>query len=368
MDLICANSSMEDIGVVKDYKWDLAYGSDENNFECEIALLKAEYEAGWFLYIEGTEYGGIIDDIAVDTAAESVTYKGRTWHGILESKVLAPDSGNDYLTVSGEAHAVLRTLIARMGLTNLFSVSEEDSGIKFSYKFDRYVKGYTGIRKMLRNEKAKLMMQYNGKKVILSAVPAVNYAKDESFDSDQIAFKINQSYHPVNHIICLGHGELKDRMVVHIYADADGNISGTKTYTGLQEIEDTYDYANAESEEELTKGGIEKMQEAWGSSSVDFDFDAKDEIYDIGDIVGATERTTGTSVAAYISKKIVTITKGTATVDYETEAVPGTVADSGYPSSGGGGSSETVQSDYLSSVLASETGTLIDYESEIKEV
>jgi hypothetical protein len=32
----------------------------------------------------------------------------------------------------------------------------------------------------------------------------------------------------VNHLICLGSGELQNRIVVHLYVDADGNISQTQ--------------------------------------------------------------------------------------------------------------------------------------------
>ena len=117
MDLIYMNSSMQDIGVIKAYNFDLAFGSDENNFELKVGVNDHCCEAGYYVYIEGTEYGGIIDAVASDTAAEEVTYTGRTWHGILNSKVLCPDSGQDYLTLNGNANTVLGTLISRMGLT-----------------------------------------------------------------------------------------------------------------------------------------------------------------------------------------------------------------------------------------------------------
>ena len=326
MDLIYADESGEDIGILKDYKWDLAYGKDENDFTCEVDLQNNKCEAGWRLYMDGTEYGGVVDAIEVDTGNDTLTYSGRTWHGILESKVIQPDSGMDYLTVSGDAHTVLKTLIKRIGLDGLFQVASESAGIKItSYKVDRYVKAYTGIRKMLKACGAKLRMSYNGSKVMLSAVQAVDYSKDEQFDQDQMAFKVSKEYHPTNHLICLGPGELKDRMVVHLYTDATGNISGKQTLTGMQEVCDTYDYSNAESKEDLVEKGTERLQEAWGKSTIDYDFDATAEIYDIGDIIGASERTTGISVKACITKKIVTVSNGAVAIDYDSEAMTGTV-------------------------------------------
>ena len=114
MDLIYANSSREDIGVIPDYDFDLAFGSDENDFELTVSRNDHCCEAGYYIYIEGTEYGGIVDAITSDTAAEDVTYSGRTWHGILNSKILCPDNGENYLTVSGDANTILGTLLPRM--------------------------------------------------------------------------------------------------------------------------------------------------------------------------------------------------------------------------------------------------------------
>jgi hypothetical protein len=36
MDLIYTNTRLEDVGVLKDYTFDLAFGSDENDFEVTI--------------------------------------------------------------------------------------------------------------------------------------------------------------------------------------------------------------------------------------------------------------------------------------------------------------------------------------------
>lgn len=325
MDLIYADADREDLGVLKDYKWDLAYGKDENNFTCEVALQNNKCKEGFYLYMDGTEYGGIVDTVTVDTGSDTLTCSGRTWHGILESKIIQPDAGMDYLTLSGDAHTVLRTLINRLGLSDLFRVATGNSGIQINYKMDRYIKAYTGIRKMLRASGSKLKLSYDGAYVELAVVSVTDYSADEQFDTDQISFKVSKDYHPINHMICLGTGELKDRMVVHLYTDAKGNISGTQTMTGLQEICETYDYANAESREDLIKGGTEKLQEAWGKSTIDYDFEAGAEAYDIGDIIGAVERSTGIAVRASITKKIVTVSNGTVSIDYDSEAMTGTV-------------------------------------------
>lgn len=346
MDLIYMNPDKEDIGVLKDYTLDMAYGADENNFECTVSSSNNVCEAGFYLYAEGTEYGGIIDSINVDTESETVIYKGRTWHGIMESKVFEPDAGNDYLEVSGEANSVLSSLITRMGLEDMFTVSDEASGVDISYKMNRYISGYTGILKMLKASGAKLNVIFKGGFVELSAEPLADYSKDEQFDTDQISFTIEKNYKPINHVICLGQGDLKDRRVIHLYADGVGNISGTQTFTGVDEVCTTYDYPNAESDEELIKGGVDIIKASWASDTIEFDFESDDESFDINDVIGAKEFATRTEVVAHITKKIIQIKDYTTSIAYSCESGVGTVASSGYPSSGSGGGSGVVVDAY----------------------
>lgn len=357
MDLIYMNPNKEDIGVLKDYTLDMAFGSDENNFECTVSSSNNVCEAGFYLYAEGTEYGGIIDSINVDTEKETVIYKGRTWHGILDSKIFEPDAGNDYLVVKGEANTVLSTLISRMGLGNMFKVSSEASGINISHKMNRYISGYIGILRMLKANGAKLNITFKNGFVELSAKPFVDYSKDEQFDTDQISFTIQKNYKPINHVICLGQGDLKDRRVIHLYADGVGNISGTQTFTGVDEMCVTYDYSNAESDEELIEGGVEIIKASWASDSIEFDFESDDESFDINDVIGAVEFTTGTQVKASITKKIIKIQDYTTSISYSCESGVGTVASSGYPSSGSG-------SIVVDAYTKAETDTLLKKKSD----
>lgn len=311
------NAQKEDVGVLKDYTFDLAFGKDENNFECEIDMGNHCCDAGFYLYYEGNEYGGIIDSMELDTERNSVKYIGRTWHGIMDSKVIEPDVGQDYLTLTGEANSVLSALIERLGLNGLFSASTDDSGIEISYQMNRYVSGYEGIRKMLKSSDAKLHMEFKMGMVELSAIPVVDYSKDEQFDTDQISFKITKTGNHLNHVVCLGKGLLKNREVIHIYSDSNGNIVPSQVLTGIDEITATYDYPNAESTDELRLGGIAMILEAWDSDSFEFDFDSDNESFGIGDIIGAMERSTGIVVASDITKKIVKIQENKTIISYK---------------------------------------------------
>ena len=318
MDLIYMNSVKEDLGVLMDYDLDLAFGSGENNFECRIQSGSHCCREGFFLYIEGTEYGGIVDSIESNTDAEEVIYSGRTWHGILNSKVIEPDSGAAYLIVSGEANAVIGSLLSRLNLSSLFEASKINSGLTISsYKMNRYIAGYDGIIKMLETVGGRLQFSFESGKVVVAAVPVHDFTQDEEFDSDQVGFRVKKNYKSVNHLICLGSGELANRTVVHLYVDSNGNISQTQSMFGEDEYTDVLDYPNAESTDELIKSGKEKLRALWSQDKLEISLDDSEDGYGLGDIVGAYDNTTQISASAVISKKIVTIKNGQITISYE---------------------------------------------------
>lgn len=317
MDLIYMNGSMEDIGVLQNYEFDLAFGADENSFACHIQAADHCCKTGYYLYIEGTEYGGIIDSITSDTDTGEVIYSGRTWHGILNSKIICPDTGKDYLVLSGEPHMVLRSLLQRLALTGLFSVSTVSTGLTIgSYQMPRYIAGYDGIKKLLATVGCKLLFNFAGGHVVLTAWPKADYT-DTELDSDITSFRVQHTVRAVNHLICLGKGELSNRMVVHLYSDPAGNISQTQSLFGLDEYTAVYDYPNVESASDLMAGGRDRLKELGPGDSMSIDLTADEDIYDIGDLIGAVDNVTGITATAEIKKKVITIQNGQVTISYE---------------------------------------------------
>lgn len=342
MDLIYMNANKEDIGVLQDYELDLAFGEDENNFECKMSAKAHCCEAGYFLYMDGTEYGGLIDGIESDTGTNEVVYTGRTWHGILGSKVILPlQSGEEstdavtiktvdsngvsmvdrYLVVSGDANDCIQFVIDRVGLSELFEAPGTLSGVSISsYSFNRFTDAYMGIRKMLASVGMKMKLEYANGKVIISAVERYDFSSDDSFDSDLIDFKIVKKYKTANHLICLGSGELENRLVIHLYADAEGNISHTQTQFGLDEYTAIYDFSSVESEEELLKNGKEELKKLCEQDELSMDFDESMDGYDVGDVVGGEDNITGVVATAVITKKIVSIKNGKITIELSTDS------------------------------------------------
>ena len=142
--LICTDASRRDLRALDDCTMDMEFGDgggDANTFELRMPVASAPegLTFGSLVYVDGTEYGGIVDDVGSDTTGRihKAVYGGRTWHGVLEGRVLRPDRGADYLSVSGEANAVLLQLVHRMGLAELFAVDASDSGIRVGYRFAR---------------------------------------------------------------------------------------------------------------------------------------------------------------------------------------------------------------------------------------
>ena len=239
MDLIYADETRKDIGVINSYDLDMAYGKDENDFTCSVDRQDHCCSEGYFIYAEGTEYGGIVDKIKVDTENDAITYAGRTWHGVLEKKVICPDPGDDYLVVSGEANEVLQEVFDRIGLSGLFIASTEDTGVVINnYQFDRYVYGYTAIKKMLKEYDLKLNLKWMGSMIMASAEPIYDYSQDEEFDTSQVEFTIEKNYRPVNHMICLGQGDLKERAVIHLFTDEAGGLQDYLVDPDADPVED----------------------------------------------------------------------------------------------------------------------------------
>ena len=321
MDLIYTNAQRVDLGVLRAYTLDLSFGYDNNENDFELTLGKSEpaLEDGAFIYIEGTEYGGIIGGMKSKSTDEIRTNIGRTWHGVLNSKVIEPDPGADYLTISGDANECLSIMVARLGLSELFTAAGKPSGIIVKrYKFARYVKGYDGLRAMLASVGAKLKIAFSSANVQLYAAPIVDHT-DAPIDSDDAILNVERYGSKVNHLICLGSGELAQRQVIHLFADQFGRIGDTKYYTGLAEVTDVYDYANVQDVEELRTGGIARMNELRNNDKVEVlaDDNASME-YDVGDIIGGTDTYSGNTARATITQKIVRIDNGTVSFEYKT--------------------------------------------------
>ena len=335
MVLVVADTKLGNVREIEDFKLDVAFGADENALTLTVEE-KSAPAAGQLVYIDATEYGGVIDQVKRGSgrgATGAVECKGRTWHGILAGRRLSPDSGSGYLTVNGKAGDVLTSLIARMGLESLFKAASDDSTV--SYTFERFCDGYSGLMALAKANGRKLSMRRMDGYIELSMPPIVDYAN--KVDSDLLDFTITSVHRCVNHLLCAGTGQLANRAIVHFYADENGNVSHKQTLFGIDEICALYDYSNA-SASELETEGKKKLLEYQTSGTVEVDAH-EDMDVDVGDIISARDNSTGTTVTATVSKKVVKVERGVATYSYEvgSETTTKTSSTGAAESSGGGG-------------------------------
>ena len=339
VDLICADENGVPFHAVSDCVFDCAWGSGENDFELTLYDGTVLPDRG-LVYVDGTEVGGIVDHMKdeLSDGVSVVTYSGRSWHGMLAGKVLQPDSGQDYLKVSGPVNQVLSNLLARIGLADVFKVRADSTKTIPTFQFDRYCTAYDGIRRMLAANDLKLMFQEVDGTVWMYAKPIVDH--NDTVDSDLVDFSITKDYRRTNHMIGLGKGDLRNRLVVHYYADGSGKVSNTRTFGGRDEIAAVYDYSSAE-KDELDKQTKKQLQDLQGAGAVDVTVHDGLSL-DVGDRVAGCDHVTGLTVTAVVLKKIVKLSGGLLSVSYEV---------------GDAASSKTEYSNYTSSSSSSSSGS-----------
>ena len=324
--LILADQNLKDIAPVMDAEIDIAIG-EENDYEIKIPRdeWKSEYTFGNVFYVKDTEYGGIIGEVDTSTAEDTISLLGRTWRGMLDKKIIRPPTGQDYKRASGELNAVLGELITEQ-FDDYFVVSQDDTGVSLTnYQFDRYCTLLSGINKMLKSVGYRLKIRYVQQErgqpgyVELSAVQIVDYSEQIELSQDsRLNFTFKNFRNGVNHLICLGKGELQDRQVVDLYVGKNGSIGKTQYYTGIQEVAETYEDTSSESDE-LEEKGREKLQELMNSTSFSMDVEALGMEVEIGDIIGGRDYVTGMYAAKPIAKKIYKVSGGSASLEYEIE-------------------------------------------------
>ena len=171
---------------------------------------------------------------------------------------------------------------------------------------------------MLASEGAKLKMRWTNSAVELYADKIVDYT-DQPVDGDEAALTVERYGSKANHLICLGAGQLADRTVVHLYVDQFGRIGDAQYFTGLAEIVAIYDNNGVNSTDELRTAGIKQLEELRNNDKVEVTaYEDSGLVYDIGDIIGGTDPTSGNTAKAAVAQKIVKINNGAVSIDYKT--------------------------------------------------
>lgn len=327
--VIVADKNGKELRTLVFSEFDFEVGHEENSFH--IKILRSEYESipkEARIYIPGTEYGGLFRRLETNTDLDTISPGGLTWRGMMKKKIIQPASGADYATDSGELNAIVKRRV-EAALPGLFKGVSTSTGVTVSWQYDRYCTLEEGLRKMLKSKGCRLDISYSQteKAVIVSAVPIVDYSQDIELSSDmRLNYIMQMQGDGVNHLILLGNGELKDRVVRHLYVNASGNIVTTPYYTGVDEIAEIYDYAGAELTD-LLQSGEQQLREVMNRNEFMMTMDPETEIA-IGDVVGGRDYLSGMTMTAPVTGKIVRWQNGMRTIEYQlSDDVTATIED-----------------------------------------
>lgn len=315
MDLIYTDAALVDQGVLRGFALDIDLAGSMD-FELKTDPGNAVLGVGAYWYATGTEYGGRVDRIRVDTENNELIYGGRSWRGMLASKIVSPPEGKSHLVLDGPWQAVVQSLIEACGLSELF-VADPAALDLDDWQVDRYTTLLAALSKILDSRQHRLDLYWSDDRVHIGAVAVRDLTDTVQYETDdKVRLTVEDNRGGVNHLICLGKGEGTDREVVHLYVGPAGGITELEqTYTGLDEIMATYEYSSAETREDLKKQGFDQLVGL--RSGQTFSVSVEDYDVQIGDIVGGKERITGISVAQPVTNIIYRIdSEGKPSIEY----------------------------------------------------
>lgn len=322
MDCLMADAAGNEIRRLKYNSYDFEVGTDPETNSFEVVCLRQEWESipdKARIYIPGTEYGGLFRQLETSTSLDTISPGGLTWRGMMYKKIISPESGQDYAYATGELNSIIKAKV-ESEFPGLMVGTSESTGVSVTdYQFKRYCTLADGLKEMLESVGYRLKIAYDQtqKAVVVSAVPIVDYSARIDFSSDyRLDYNMGIKSDGVNHLVCLGQGELRDRTVIHLYVDEHGNISQTQTFFGSDEIAEVYDYAGAE-QDDLIQGGTDRLKEIMNQNV--FEIRVEGEELEIGDIVGGQDYLSGLRMSAPIAGKILRWQNGFDSVEYRLE-------------------------------------------------
>lgn len=319
--MILLDEQLHELGEIES-DLDVEVGTSEestNDFEFFSNRLFSEDTAGF--YVPGTEIGGMIEYTKEKTDEDVATLRGYTWRGLLSQAgpIMAP-SGQDYMIVSGEANAVIASLLSGV-LGDFFTISTEDSGCMItSYQFPLYINYLDGIEGMLETYGYRLKITADKVasnqriQVKLEAVEA--QLVSGTFNSDNgipMTFEIDNM--GINHLVCGGAGELQQRMIIDLYIDNNGAVSQTPYYTGYKERIAFFDYPNAESSDDLIAEGTKELLSLASSKKLTLEAPEDYEL-EVGDLIQGVFPD-GTIIQSPIVQKVYKISNGIVSEEYK---------------------------------------------------
>lgn len=319
MELVVADSAGRTLFPLYDFDLDMDEGWGDgvgNSFDLVVRDSRAPLpQAAWRFFADGSEIGGRVEGFELKAGRDSTElhWVGSPWTGVLSKRLLWPDPGQDYLTLSGDANEVLRQVVRRLELGSLFSVPDGSAGAQVSHRCSRdEPDAWTNLRQAMRSAGMRLDARWVGGSCELRAVRVADWRG--RVDSDLVSFDLTSSLLVTNHLKAAGKGELAGREVVDVYADNRGNVGTSRAMSGVFELEEYYDANNSEGDD-LRKQATDRLKDRQGEGGVKVTVDEGVE-FGLGDMVEARHYSPNVTVGVEISSKVISATGAGASVTY----------------------------------------------------
>lgn len=322
LEYIYTDAGYSELGYIAHFDADIEIGKyavSKNDFELTLSLENRDplFTIGSLFYKENSEVGGAIQRLKINSSDNTIILIGPTFRGLLEKEYVQPPAGSAYLTLNGEANACINTLIGDRfdGLFVVDNIGASNINVKYDV---RDINLLQALEKALGASNARLCIKHQiDGKVHLYAEKINDLSGALQYDNDyQVSMIVKTKSKPYNHILCLGKGELLNRLRVNLYLQSDGSWSeSNETYKGLSRKTYKHEDVNVEKRDELIKNATEKVAEVNESDTLEISFDAYDA--ELFDIVGAKENVTGISFKEPITQKIIKISDDDVEISYK---------------------------------------------------
>ena len=305
--LIHADSNRAEVGMITDFiSFDAQIHHNceltDNTFQIVLSVGAWQAEKimrGDYIYIDGSEFGGLVRSVITPPAGQA--YK--VYENEELNTMIADVIGNDYV--------------------NLFQVSSEDTGATTSYQF-RYQTKLAGLSKALLQVGYTLSCEYDAsiQRVKVKARHCIDYSDYADISSDLgIGLSITVGrVDDYNHCIALGTGELTERMVRELWL-YNGTIYTEKPAALLEgDIRSmTFDYPNAESEDELLSSARDALLEHAPLTTAEIDLSQIQLDLQLDDTILTVDRDLNISATKSVSQRVLTISTRGETIRTEVE-------------------------------------------------
>ena len=181
-------------------------GGGANTFELRMPVASAPegLTFGSLVYVDGTEYGGIVDDVGSDTTGRihKAVYGGRTWHGVLEGRVLRRTGARTTYPSPAGTNAVLLQARPQDGPRQAVRrrrVGQRDPRRLPVRALRRRLRGPARHARVRRREARHALR--TAARWCSRPCPRRDWSREE-FEGRRTPIKIKQASRPVNHLVC----------------------------------------------------------------------------------------------------------------------------------------------------------------------